>query len=231
MNFMNYISHLEDRHQLALPLLYKQLAQDGMLDWQTDKENWWDDVYPTLLNNPPLLLISWDFEMSSPDELLSYADERLPSCDDEDWYYLKLEFQGRLALFAICGNGDAYAFYYADDKHAEPQVLRVCHDKASEFVAQNFQDFIVYKLLEIAHTGTDENADGFRNALLAQLASHRPYLTQTQADSLLAIYQGEFKKDDDGYHILLDYQTYKDWENRLIPFDKRVGEIKVFEYC
>lgn len=233
MTFMDYINQLETHHELILPPLYKQLAQDGMLDWGVAQANWYQEVYPQLSKNPPLLLTSYEFEISSPDELLSYADEFLPTFDNKDWYYLKPEFQDRLVLFATCGNGDAYAFYYADDhtnnKGAEPVILRICHDKESEFVAKNLQDFIVYKLLEIAHIGTDENTDEFRHHLLTQLTTHRPYLTPTQADSLLAIYQGEFTKDDD-YHILLDYQDYKGWQNRLIPFDKQDDEIEVFEF-
>lgn len=230
MNFVEYVDYLENRYQITLPNLYKQLAKDGMLDWQADKKNWRNDIYPKLLKNPPLFLHTYECEIPSPDELLSYRDEFLPTFDNKDWYYLKPEFQDCLVLFATCGNGDAYAFYYADDKKTEPMILRICHDKESEFVAKNLQDFIVYKLLEIAKFAEEDEIDEFRHQLLTQLESHRPYLTQSQADNLFSIYQSEFKTDDFGEQVLLDNSEFNDWINRLIPFNKQGDEIVVFEF-
>lgn len=230
MNYIEYIEYLENRYQITLPHLYKQLAKEGMLDWKIEHENWRTEVYPQLLKNPPLLFISYDCELTSPDEFIAYTDEFLPHFENKDWYYLKPEFENHIIIFAICGNGDSYAFYYHDDKNTEPQILRVCHDKESEFVAQNFQDFIVYKLLEITHIGTDENTDEFKNQLLTQLTTHRPYLSELQVECLLKIYQGNFKTDNFGNNQLLDDTELDDWVNYLVPFDKRNNEIEIFEF-
>lgn len=230
MNFVEYVDYLENRYQITLPNLYKQLAKDGMLDWKLTQENWYEDIYPNLLKHPPLLLTSSDFELSPPDDLIGYADEFLPNFENRDYYYIKPEFQDRLVVFAICGDGDFYVFYYAYNKDTDPPILRICHDDDSKFVAKNFQEFIVYKLLEIATNTEEEKFDEFRHQLLTQLESHRPYLSQLQADSLFSIYQGEFKTNRFGYKTLLDKQEFNDWVKRLIPFDKQDDEIVVFEF-
>lgn len=229
MNILEYIDYLENRYQVILPNLYKQLAKDGMLDWKLTQENWYEDIYPNLLKHPPLLLTSFDFELSLPNDLIGYADEFLPNFENRDYYYVKPEFQDRLVIFAICGDGDFYVFYYAN-KDTEPQILRICHDDDSKFVAKNFQEFIVYKLLEIAKSAEKDKIDEFRYKILTQLESHRPYLSQLQADSLFSIYQGEFKTDRFGDKTLLDNQEFNDWIKRLIPFDKQDNEIEVFEF-
>lgn len=230
MNIFEYIDDVENRYQVTLPSLYKQLAKDNMLDWGIAQANWYQEVYPQLLKNPPLLLTACDFELSSPDDLMGYADEFLPNVKHTDYYYVKPEFQDRLVTFAICGDGDFYVFYYADDKDAEPQILRICHDDDSEFVAKNLQEFIVYKLLEIATRFEDGDIEVFRHQLLTQLQTHRPYLSQSQADSLLAIYQAEFKPNRFGSWYLLDDLAFDDWRNRLIPFDKQDEKIEIFEF-
>lgn len=229
MNFVEYMDYLENRYQITLPSLYKQLAKDGMLDWKTEHENWRIEIYPQLIKNPPFLFHVYELELPSSNELIDYTDNFLPSCDNGDGYYLKQEFQNRIIIFATCGNGDSYGFYY-HDKEYEPQILRVCHDKESEFVADSFQHFMIYKLLEVANIGTDSNPDEFRKELLAQLKTHRPYLTKLQSDSLSSIYQGEFKSDGFGYQILLSNQEFDNWLNHLIPSDKQDDEIEIFEF-
>ncbi|MDO4896040.1 MAG: SMI1/KNR4 family protein [Moraxella sp.] len=230
MNYLQYMDYLEQTHQVTLPSLYKQLAKDGMLDTQTGVPDWYADVFPTLAQNPPFLLVSDGCEVYLPDEMIAHAKEFLPSQDDGDWYYLKSDYQNRLVIFAHCGNGDVYAFYYEHDKHSEPQVVRICHNGDSEFVAKNLQEFMVYKMLEVVLIGEQGDPDTLKEHLLAQLRTHSPYLTPSQINCLNDVYQKEFIKDNDGYWALLDDDEFNTLIDKTIPFNKRDETFEPFEY-
>lgn len=228
MNYSEYMDYLEKTHQVTLPSLYKQLAKDGMLDTQSGVPNWYEDVFPTLVQNPPFLLVSDECEIYSPDEMIAHAKECLPTQDDGEWFYLKPAYENRLVMFALCGNGDGYAFYYEDDKHREPQIVRICHDGDSEFVAKNLQEFMVYKMLEVALVGQD--SPNIKAYLLAQLRTHSPYLTPAQIERLNDVYQKEPVKDSYGYWTLLDDDEFKALIDEIIPFDKKDDTFEPFEY-
>ena len=66
------IQEIETKYGFSFPLLYKQLDADGMLDVGEYGPNWYTEVYPTLKDNPPLLLHSYDFESLN---LKSVAEE------------------------------------------------------------------------------------------------------------------------------------------------------------
>lgn len=230
MNYIKYIEYAENTYQLTLPSLYKQLAKDNMLDWQLGLENWHKDIYPNLLKNPPLLLCAYEFEMCQPNSILEMLGDILPSQDDDNDFYVKDEYQNRLVIFAECGNGDYYAFYYENDKHSEPQIIRICHDDDSEFVAKNLQEFIFFKLLEIANVGDNSELETFRENLLAQLRTHTPYLTNEQVDCLKNIYTKEFQKDNHGYWVLLNNTEFDNIINDFIPYEKQEQSFELYEF-
>ncbi|OPH39952.1 Uncharacterised protein [Moraxella equi] len=133
-----------------------------------------------------------------------------------------------MVLFAQCGNGDFYAFYYEHDKHSEPQIVRICHDCESEYVANNLQEFMVYKMLEVAMVGWD--SPNIKEYLQAQLRTHSTYLTPVQIERLNDVYQKEPVKGDDGYWTLLDDDEFEALIDELIPFDKRDETFELYEY-
>lgn len=199
MTYSEYIDYLEKTYQVTLPNLYKQLIKDGMLDWKTEPKNQHEGIYPTLL------FVSCECEFYLPDDMIGIIDNVLPNQNAGEWYYVKPEYENRLVIFADCGNGDYYAFYYEDDKHDEPQIVRICHDDDSEFAAKNLQDFIFYKMLEIASIGEcGGDPVAFKESLLTQLHTHTPYLTKQQVDCLKIVYEKEFFKDKQNYWVLLD---------------------------
>ncbi|OPH34326.1 SMI1 / KNR4 family [Moraxella lacunata] len=228
MNYLQYMDYLEKTYEVTLPSLYKQLTKDDMLDMQTGVPNWYQDVFPKLVQNPPFLLVSYEYELYSPDEMIACTKDHLPSQDDGDWFYLKPEYENRLVMFAQCGNGDCYAFYYEHDKHSEPQIVRICHDCESEFVAKNLQEFMVYKMLEVALVGQD--SPNIKEYLLAQLRTHSPYLTPVQIERLNDVYQKEPVKNNHGDWVLLNNDEFDTLVDELIPFDKRDETFELYEY-
>ena len=74
------IKKLEEKYQFKYPEIYVNLWNDGMLDWfkgwdepYTPSRNWFTEVYPTIKENPPLLLhTNNDLEMLSYKEALNY---------------------------------------------------------------------------------------------------------------------------------------------------------------
>ena len=51
---MNTLEDLEREFNFILSELYKQLYADKMLDWGSDGNGWYTNVFPTLKENPPL---------------------------------------------------------------------------------------------------------------------------------------------------------------------------------
>lgn len=225
MTYGEYVDYLEKTYQVTLPNLYKQLIKDGMLDCKADLENPHKNSYPNLL------FTSCECEFYLPDDMMGIIDDVLPNQDDGEWHYVKPEHENHLVLFADCGNGDYYAFYYENDKHSEPQIVRVCHDDDSEFVAKNLQDFIFYKMLEIANIGEyGDEPTVFKESLLRQLHTHTPYLTNQQIDCLKMVYEKAFFKDKQNYWVLLDDAEFESIINNIIPYEKQGQSFELYEF-
>ena len=80
---MTTLEAIETKHNYTFPVLYKKLWEDDMLNWmrgfnlplEKDK-TWVGDVYPTLKENPPLLLHSGgsDFELLTAKEMQNFKE-------------------------------------------------------------------------------------------------------------------------------------------------------------
>ena len=53
---MNPLQKIEQTYNFQYPKLYHQLWEGGMLDVRWQKERWWEEVFPELKKNPPLLI-------------------------------------------------------------------------------------------------------------------------------------------------------------------------------
>ena len=78
---MTTLEQLETKHDFTYPALYKTLFNADMLNWMRGFEeplekgkSWANDIYPTLRENPPLLLHSggFDFELLTPNSILDF---------------------------------------------------------------------------------------------------------------------------------------------------------------
>ena len=191
------LDQLETKHNFSYPALYKALFEADKLNWMRGFEEplpkgktWAEDVYPTLKENPPLLLHSGgsDFELLTPQAILNFD---FP----EDWDIHTHHF----IPFAKTAEGNTYAFY--DNGEQEIPIVLIWEDDEAEYVAKNFEDFIFRKMLESADDidkddlyadyGKDNPMERYRTYLKADLASIRSYLNDDYVSILETFYNGE----------------------------------------
>ncbi|SFD72029.1 SMI1/KNR4 family protein [Flavobacterium phragmitis] len=221
------IKDIETKYGFEFPLLYKQLDADGMLDVGEYGPNWFTEVYPTLKDNPPLLLHSYDFESLN---LKSVAEEIEELRDPEDYRNINPEF--KFIPFAKSGGGDHYCFFLNEEENGDVPIVFVWHDSNEvNYLAKNLQDFI-FKVLLIDMSQQDlynELSDEeFRSDLESVFKSHKKYLTERQNEILESILKREIidyeinvspKIVETARGLLTDHEL-ESIVNEVIPFDK-----------
>lgn len=187
---------------------------------------WYAEVYPTLKENPTLLLHSYDFELLN----LKSVDEEIGDLTDPD-DYRQIDKKFNFIPFAKSGGGDHYCFFLNEENEGNVPVVYVWHD-ANEvsYLAKNLSDFIFRMLLtdmsnqDIYNEISDEE---FRNDIEAVFKSHKKYLTEQQNNILEDI----LKREIFDYEIVLGSQKeaarglltdveLKKLLNEIIPFEK-----------
>ncbi|WP_289662975.1 SMI1/KNR4 family protein [Flavobacterium panacagri] len=221
------IKDIETKYGFEYPLLYKQLDADGMLDVGEYGPNWFTEVYPTLKDNPPLLLHSYDFESLN---LKSVAEEIEELRAPEDYRNINPEF--KFIPFAKSGGGDHYCFFLNEEENGDVPIVFVWHDSNEvNYLAKNLQDFI-FKVLLIDMSQQDlynELSDEeFRSDLESVFKSHKKYLTERQNEILESILKREIidyeinvspKIVETARGLLTDHEL-ESIVNEVIPFDK-----------
>jgi hypothetical protein len=197
------IKDIEEKYDFTFPKLFSKLWKDGMIDWMngrttpfTADENWAKTIYPKIKNNPPLLLHSggFDFEILKAKEMLNFQF-------DELWDIETHEF----VPFAKTDEGNVYAFYKNMKIDNEYVIVYIWNDmNETEIIAKNFEDFIFRKMLEaIFDVDKDDlNADykdggfnGYREDLLKDLKTIKPYLNQEYINILDKFYNRDGKEN------------------------------------
>ena len=196
---MTTLKNIETKHNYTFPTLYKKLWEDDMLNWMrgfelplTEGKTWADDVYPTLKENPPLMLHSGgsDFELLTPDDILNFE---FP----EDWNTEQHHF----IPFAKTAEGNVFAFYENVEIGGENPIVLIWQDDEAEYIAKNLEDFIFRKMIEssddidkddlYADYGKDNPMALYRTDLQADLKTIRPYLKDEYVSVLEEAYNGE----------------------------------------
>lgn len=196
---MPTLKALETKHNYTFPPLYQSLYEAGMLDWMRgfsaplpEGKTWAVDIYPTLKDNPPLLLHSSgsDFELLTPEQVLDF---QFPA----DWDTQSHHF----IPFAKNAEGNIYAFYDNETIDGENPVVLIWEDDEAEYIAKNFEDFIFRKMLEatdsidkddlFADYGKDTPMELYRTDLKRDLETIRPYLKDEYITILEEAYNGE----------------------------------------
>jgi len=196
---MATLEQLETKHNFTYPNLYKTLFEADMTNWMRGFElplekskTWADDVYPTLKENPPLLLHSGgsDFELLTPQEILDFTfpDE----WDTKEHHFIP---------FAKTAEGNTYAFYKNVEVDGKNPIVHIWQDDEAEYIAKNFEDFIFRKMLEAtddidkddihADYGKDNPIELYRADLLLDLKSITPYLNDAYIKILEKTYNAE----------------------------------------
>ncbi|HFC6387026.1 TPA: SMI1/KNR4 family protein [Neisseria bacilliformis] len=207
MNYTEYAAATENRLGLPLPATYKRMVSDGLL--------------------PDLCAVGFEFEIPDADTLVEYYGE---FADPDSLLPLKAQYLNSVAPFAGAGNGDVYVFYY-ENGAAEPLVARLVHDDDfCEILAKNFDDFVFRKLLSAANECYETDSEDYRAELLAQLETHRPYLTPERAAALAETYRRPFSRDqwDDPY--ILEEDELNELLQRHAPFARYDEEWDAIEW-
>ncbi len=190
------IKELESKYNYKFPKLFKRLWSDGMIDWMNGRttpfkanENWAKTIYPTIKDNPPLLLHSggFDFEMLRAEEMLDFKF-------DELWDIERHEF----IPFAKTEEGNVFAFYTNLQTDGESAVVYIWDEmNETEILAKNFEDFIFRKMLEAVYDvdkeelNPDYKESGFEGYLAdirKDLKTITPYLNSEYVKVLSDIY-------------------------------------------
>ncbi|GHS89199.1 hypothetical protein FACS189487_08970 [Campylobacterota bacterium] len=206
---MDELEQIEQKFGFKYPDIYRNLYQDGMLDWfrgwnekWTKERNWGTEVYPTLLDNPPLLLFGTYFELL---DFNGIAEAIMELKDPDDYRQIKPEFM--FVPFAQTGAGDLYVFQFDRQNGDDIPITLVYHDDNAVILAKNLQDFIFRMLLESVLSLNDyskiDKGDFTANRANI-LKSHRSYLSEKQVDILSGIYARELKECSDKGLIALD---------------------------
>lgn len=219
------LQDIEKKYGFEYPELYKQLYLDGMLDMGEYGPNWYSEIYPTLKDNPPLLLNSCDFELLT---LKSVCEEIDELSDPNNYRKINKEF--KFVPFAKSGGGDHYCFFMSNKDNSDIPIVFVWHDlNEVEYLAKNLQDFIFKMLLnDMSYFDDEDLSDSeIENNINNVFKSHAKYLTDKEQDILQNIlireiidYEISFSYGNEDVRGLLTDIEMKKIINEIIPFDK-----------
>ena len=192
------LSEMEQRHGFTCPSLYRQLERDAMLAVGEYGPDWYKLVYPTLKDQPTLLLHADDFELLSV-KAVAAAMEELADPDD----YRQIDPALQFIPFAQTGAGDHYCFFASSQHAGETPIVLLWHDQnAAQYLAKNLHDFVFHMLLNsMANQDTcnEVSDEAFREQLTNTLGTHARYLTARQADVLQTL----LARDIIDYEVML----------------------------
>jgi len=192
------LEQLEKKHNFIFPKLYKTLFEANLTNWMRDHEtlekdkSWANDVYPTLKENPPILLHSGgsDFELLTPTEILDF---NFPDTWDTQSHHF--------IPFAKTSEGNIYAFYKNKEVENTNPIVLIWQDDETEYINKNFEDFIFQKMLEAtddidkddihADYGKENPVEAYRADLLRDLKNIQPYLNENYLDILTTVYHAK----------------------------------------
>jgi len=220
------LQQIEEKYNFTFPEFYKKLWDDGMLNYMRGFENglqegesWIDTVYPTLQDNPPVLLHSGESQLTllTPEMMLHFET---PPFWDTDTH--------RFIPFAKTLEGNFYAFYDNVKIDSETPVVEIWDEMdTTEYYAKNFEDFIVRQMLESANDiDKDDLKAEYNGSIKAYLEdvhcdikSISPYLRETYVKLLEEIYSREPKEGTLAY-ALLDMRELESLIKKYLDFEK-----------
>lgn len=195
---MSTLSDIEQATGQTFPPLFRQLQAAGRLSWGGSHPQWSEAVFPTLQDDPPVLLYAQEYEPLEHDELLEAWQDL--TADD---HYNPLRTDLQLLPFARTDAGDSYCFWTNAPGFAEPPVVLVWHDDdRADVLAASYQDFLFRKMVE-AVAGYERPYSLLSHGDLAGnlqrwLQSHQSILRSDQHAALVALFArgGEIAEGD-----------------------------------
>ena len=221
------LSEMEQRHGFTYPSLYRQLERDAMLAVGEYGPDWYKLVYPTLKDQPTLLLHADDFELLSV-KAVAAAMEELTDPDD----YRQIDPALQFIPFAQTGAGDHYCFFASSQHDGETPIVLLWHDQnAAQYLAKNLHDFVFHMLLNSMadqDTCNEVSDKEFKEQLANTLGTHARYLTARQADVLQTLLARDIidyevplpKGRKEAHRGLLTDTELASLRAELIPYEK-----------
>ena len=182
------LEKIEKTFGFKYPDLFRQLCADGMLFAGEYTEDWFENEYPKIRKNPPLLLFNCDFEILYAEDVEA---EMKKIADPND--YRKIPSEIKLVPFGQNGSGDLYCFCLNEKKGKDIPVVLAPHDEIdATYLAKNLDDFIFISLMEaVVNPYIPEERDEKTEYedLVAQFNSHKKYLNKHRQEILEDIYK------------------------------------------
>ena len=209
---MTPLQQIEQTYNFQYPKLYHQLYEDGMLDVRWQKERWWEEVFPELKKNPPLLLFRNQFTALDDAENIINRIK-----NNRSQRGIKTEYL--LVPFASECEGEVCFFYDREKPEQPPVIVKDWYEFGSaEILADNLQNFIFYGMLSMVHsiyTKAPICLGDFYENIANLFRTHRPYLNEEQAEVIEKIYSRKLTtykaiqvKKDNLLTALIHYQDY-----------------------
>ena len=177
---MNPLQEIEQTYGFQYPKLYHRLWEDGMLNvhWQ------WEEVFPELKKNPPLLLFRDQFTaLDDAEDIINRIK------NNKSQRGIKTEYL--LVPFASECEGEVCFFYDREKREQPPVIVKDWYDfDAAEIIADNLQNFIFYGLLSIVYSiyAKASCLSDFYENITNIYRTHHPYLSEEQAQVIKEIY-------------------------------------------
>lgn len=218
---MELLQDLAQELKITYPKVYQELYAKGMLDWGTASANWYEETFPNLKKNPPLLLFAEDIEIWEPIEYKAGIAE----IRNREVYDISEKYD--FVPFAKNGAGDLFVFQYDLQNVDDVSVTFLPHDDNEALVlAPNLQDFIFRQLLEALREIDEdsmvyeEEETDLKANLKAQLQTHRPFLKARQIEVLEGLYERDifeysFKTPNGSTYVCEGLATYDEVEELL----------------
>ena len=181
---MTPLQQIEQTYNFQYPKLYHQLYEDRMLDVRWQKERWWEEVFPELKKNPPLLLFRNQFRALDDAENIINRIK-----NNRSQRGIKTEYL--LVPFASECEGEVCFFYDREKPEQPPVIVKDWYDfDAAEIIADNLQNFIFYGLLSIVYSiyAKASSLSDFYENIANIYRTHHPYLSEEQAQVIKEIY-------------------------------------------
>jgi SMI1 / KNR4 family (SUKH-1) len=186
---MDLLGQLEKEFNFRYPALYKQLYEDGMLEFGQPSSRWFSEVYPTLKQHPSFLLYAKEFELIFLPDLVGHLNDYL---SDDGFKHINRALY-RFIPFAANGAGDDYCFLYNADQPDDSQIVLVAHDdNYARILANHLQEFIFTEMLAAVQNIGEEDLitheDFYKNSANFY-KTHQVYLNAAQQRVIQSVYQ------------------------------------------
>ncbi len=172
---MSNFQQLADNIGIILPAMLANWLEDG----STRYDNWAETWRERMLNSPPPLISTYDFEWISAENARGIQT---------DWLNPKYQQGIRFLPFACTGAGDCYALVPL--AHDTLAVALIAHDSESvTWYARSFAEFVYMMLVEACADHEHLLEDGFSEAeanqcILADMSNVSKVLSYELADRL-----------------------------------------------